>query len=32
MIDLVAHGLPIAADVDLRDLASTLLAQLRFGG
>jgi hypothetical protein len=33
---LVTHGLPIAADVDLRDLASVLLwsvqAQLRAGG
>lgn len=33
---LVTHGLPIAADVDLRDLATILLwsvqAQLRVGG
>jgi hypothetical protein len=33
---LVTHGLPMAAEVDLRDLATTLLwslqAQLRSGG
>ena len=32
VIYLVTHGLPIAADLDLRDLASAVLAQLRFGG
>jgi len=32
VIYLVTHGLPIAADVDLRDLVSAMLAQLRFGG
>ena len=31
VIYLVTHGLPSAADMDLRDLASALLAQLRFG-
>ncbi len=33
---LVTHGLPMAAEIDLRDLANTLLwslqAQLRSGG
>lgn len=29
---LVTHGLPIAGEIELRDMASALLAQLRISG